>query len=110
AALQSDDSRQVAALKTAPPPPLKVGEADPGVVIVNLHSCPGCDQSFADVVHSFAKRKETKSVVKLKRVRGSPEALPPLLAAPLTEGAGAPTAVEEESDPESPPEAGAEVV
>ena len=44
-----------------------------GLVGVTLHSCPGCDLSFADVSHRVVKGKEARVISLLKKYRVSPQ-------------------------------------
>lgn len=67
-AVRESDHSHITRLRTGPLP-----DNGAGTVGATLHSCPSCDQSFADVSHRFARGKETKVKVLLKQHRVSPE-------------------------------------
>ncbi len=58
-------------------------EVDPTTqAVVDLHSCPGCDTTFADVRHRSRKGKETKEKQLLGALAISPEMLQAIRAEP----------------------------
>jgi hypothetical protein len=67
-AVRESDHSQIARLRSSPLP-----DSGSSTVGATLHSCPACDQSFADVSHRIVKKKETKVKVLLKQHRVSPE-------------------------------------
>lgn len=84
-ALREDNPAQVNTLRTTPP-------EDPGkgMATVSIHSCPHCDQAFADIAVRVQKGRETSTKWVLKKLRISPEMAatlrtPPLPAKPATE-------------------------
>jgi hypothetical protein len=95
AAVREGRPDQLAALRANPP------EVDgPGHVVLTLHACPSCDQSFADVKHRISNGKEVKETSLVKELRVSPE-LAATCRAEFTKPAPA-SAAEPSPGPESP--------
>ncbi len=81
-AIRDDNPSRVAELRANPPP-----YDQSGLVGVSLHTCPGCDLSFADVSHWVAKGKEMKVTNLLSQLRVSPEVVAAMRNAPVPAGA-----------------------
>jgi hypothetical protein len=77
-AVRENDHARIAALRASP-----FVDNGSGTVAATLHACPGCDQSFADVLHRFLKGKETKEKILLKQHRVSPEVVEAIRTAPV---------------------------
>jgi hypothetical protein len=81
-AIRDDSPSRVAALRGDPPV-----DDGAGIVAVSLSACPGCDQSFANVVHRIKKKKEMKEKSLLARHRVSPEVASAIRFAPEPQNA-----------------------
>jgi hypothetical protein len=78
-AIRDDNASRVAELRANPPP-----YDESGLVGVSLHTCPGCDLSFADASHRVVKGKEMKVTNLLSQHRVSPEVLAAMRNAPVS--------------------------